>query len=236
MYEVQHMEGDGHDGTQGTGLQSFTRSAACGLCTKCYGGRHLRKRNSACATDPTRSTRAVPSRKSRMVQGFFDSDTPDPHYFWHKQRVQKPRHRFVDPAVQSVSALVAACILVSRTSCRASVVDAAGALMYVWMSAMGNSLMALRISRLGASSLVTQRQRPSLREGEQLPTPRRTVEHNSSAIASEYRTQEMTVMQRPSLNDKIPDSISGPCGVTEGAFIFRRPHPSTATRSSSSCQ
>jgi hypothetical protein len=58
-------------------------------------------------------TRIVPSRKSRMVQGFFDSDTPGPRYFWHKQRVQRPRHRFVDPAVQSVSALVAARILVS---------------------------------------------------------------------------------------------------------------------------
>jgi len=74
------------------------------------------KRKSACAKDPKRPpTRAVPSRKSRMVQGFFDSYTLGVHYFWHKQRVQKPRHWFVDPAVQSVSALVAARILVSKT-------------------------------------------------------------------------------------------------------------------------
>ena len=79
------------------------------------GRRDSRTRKSACGRDPTRPpTRAVPSRKSRMVQGFFDSDTPGPRYFWQKQRVQKPRHRFVDPAVQSVSALVAACILVLR--------------------------------------------------------------------------------------------------------------------------
>jgi hypothetical protein len=78
--------------------------------------RHSRKRNSACATRILQGLLGpyVPSRKSRTVQGFFDSDTPDPHHFWHKQRVQKPRHRFVDPAVQSVSALVAARILVSR--------------------------------------------------------------------------------------------------------------------------
>lgn len=69
--------------------------------------RHSRKRNSACATQILQGLLGpyVPSRKSRTVQGFFDSDTPDPLLFWHKQRVQKPRHRFVDPAVQSVSAL-----------------------------------------------------------------------------------------------------------------------------------
>lgn len=31
-------------------------------------------------------TRAVPSRKSRKVQGFFDNDSPGLRYFWNKQR------------------------------------------------------------------------------------------------------------------------------------------------------
>jgi hypothetical protein len=45
----------------------------------------------------------------------ISTSRPRSHYFWHKQRVQKPRHRFVDPAVQSVG-LLNPCLLTRRLS------------------------------------------------------------------------------------------------------------------------
>lgn len=149
--------------------------------------RRSRKRKSACAEDPTRpSARAVPSRKSSMVQGFFNSEDPWPALLltWHQQRVQKPRHRFVDPAVQSVAALACCSTHHGLENTKSAAVMLKGRLMHHRPYRRWRCDEVDVTHEFGAKPLVTQRQRPSWRK-EQRASSFLPVEEISSAQASE---------------------------------------------------